>query len=86
MTTPNKRGPKKGTSSFTLLSLEEVLDLITHSPDKKIPVRRTWVEETAAKKFTKDLTSAQDDDKVEPVIVQELDLDETIDENDTRNW
>jgi len=47
----NKRGPKTGTSSFIELSLEEILELLATSPSKKVPVRRKWVEESAAAKF-----------------------------------
>lgn len=84
---PNKRGPKPGSTSFSELTLEEILELLALSPTKRVPVRRKWVEICAANKFLKKEVAPQEKpDKVESVIVQELDLDETIDENDTRNW
>ena len=73
--TPNKRGPKQGSTSFIFLSLEEITKLSDNNP---IPVRRKWLEQAAVRQLLANKAESPTETPEAPeqnsIVTEELDL------------
>lgn len=72
--TPNKRGPKQGSTSFVMLSLDEITKLNDGNP---IPVRRKWLEQALIKQFSSKTETPTEPEAPEQnsIITEEINLD-----------
>lgn len=73
--TPNKRGPKQGSTSFVMLSLDEITKLNDGNP---IPVRRKWLEQAAVRQFVANKAETPSEQPIEQnstIITEEINLD-----------
>mgnify|MGYP003475677300 CR=1 FL=1 len=74
--TPNKRGPKQGSTSFVMLSLDEITKLNDGNP---IPVRRKWLEQAAVRQFVANKAETPNEQPEAPeqnsIITEEINLD-----------
>lgn len=74
--TPNKRGPKQGSTSFVMLSLDEIIKLNDGNP---IPVRRKWLEQALIKQLFANKAETPNEQPEAPeqnsIITEEINLD-----------